>query len=76
MITATRPVRRRTAATVFASGQRRPVIVTVYPDGLIGLRLHRQRREEVLCADVAYKQAVSERVAYERARKRKARGNP
>lgn len=70
---ATKPVRRRTAASVFSSGSRRPVIVTIYPDGLIGLRLHKQRREEVVPADVVYREAVVARVAFERAQKRKAK---
>lgn len=71
---ATKPVRRRTAASVFSSGSRRPVVVTIYPDGVIGLRLHKTRREETMLADVIYRQAVVERVAYERRQKRKAKG--
>lgn len=70
---ATKPVRRQTASTVFSSGARRPVIVSIYPDGLIGLRLHKHRREEFICADVAYKNAVVDRQRYERDVKRKAK---
>lgn len=70
---ATKPVRRITAATVYSAGRRRAVIVTIRPDGLIGLRLFGQRREETLCADVMYAQAVVERVVYEKRMKKKAK---
>ena len=73
MIAATRPVRRRVAAAVFSQGAHRPVIVTIYPDGLIGLRLHRQRREEYADAASVYRQAVISRVTAERAERRKSR---
>lgn len=64
-------VKRVTNATVFSSGARRKVVVTVYPDGTIGLRLLRSRREEYVSADHIYRQAVIERVAFERAQKRR-----
>ena len=66
-------VRRATTASVFSAGKRRPVIVTVYPDGIIGLRLSRSRREECIDAATAYREAVISRVAFERAQKRKAK---
>lgn len=69
-----KPTRRATRATVFSAGQRRAVIVTVYPDGLLGLRLFRQRREETITADQVYRMAVMARVAYERAQRKAAKG--
>jgi hypothetical protein len=63
---------RRTSASVFSRGARRAVIVTVYPDGVLGLRLSRTRREELVAADTVYREAVIARVAIERAQ-RKAR---
>jgi hypothetical protein len=61
---------RRTSAVVFSAGARR-VIVAVYPDGVIGLRLSKLRREEFINADDAYRNAVMLRKANERAAKRK-----
>lgn len=61
---------RRTASTVFSQGARREVIVTVYPNGLIGLRLHKTRKEEIVCADMVYRDAVIDRVAYEKRKKK------
>lgn len=63
---------RRTRATVFSRGAR-PVIVTIYPDGVIGFRLSKQRREEFRFADDCYREAVIARKAQEREAKRKAR---
>jgi hypothetical protein len=58
---------------VTRKGRRRPVIVTVYPDGIIGLRLSKQRREEYVDAASTYRGAVVQRVANEKAAKKKAR---
>lgn len=69
----TRPVKRRTEDTFRDRGQLRRVIVTVYPSGVLGLRLERQRREEELLASTAYSMAVRLRVQAEREAKRKAR---
>jgi len=63
-------VTRLTRATVYSAGQR-AVIVTVYPDGVIGLRLSKLRREEFINADDAYRNAVMQRTANERIAKRK-----
>lgn len=65
-------VTRRTTATVYSRGSR-PVIVTIYPDGIIGLRLSKHRREEYAGAADLYRQAVTTRVRIEREAKRKAR---
>jgi len=64
---------RKTSASVFSAGKRRPVVVAVYPDGIIGLRLLRSRREEFVDAASVYREAVFARVAAERAAKRKAK---
>ncbi len=65
-------VTRRTTATVYSRGTR-PVIVTIYPDGVIGLRLSKHRREEYANASDLYRQSVAARVVSERAAKRKAK---
>ena len=63
-------VARKTDAHVFSRGTRN-VIVTVYPDGQIGLRLSKHRTEEFINAADAYRMAVSARKAAERAAKKK-----
>ena len=63
--------RRKTTAAVFSSGAQRPLYVTIYPDGLIGLRLSKHRREEYADAASIYRQAVISRVAAERAARKK-----
>lgn len=63
-------VTRRTSAVVFSRGSR-PVIVTVYPDGIIGLRLSKHRTEEFAHAADIYRGAVTARVRAEREAKRK-----
>lgn len=68
-----RAVKRRSNATVFSSGKRCAVIVTLYPDGLIGLRLFRHRREEFIDPAAAYREAVAYRAAIDRAKKRAAK---
>jgi hypothetical protein len=64
-------VTRKTEACVFDAGGRRPVVVSIYPDGLIGLRLFKRRREEFVFASDIYRQAVVARVAAARAAKKK-----
>jgi hypothetical protein len=66
-------VTRATSASVFSAGKRKPVIVTLYPDGIIGLRLSRYRKEEYVDAANVYREAVVARVASERAAKRKGK---
>lgn len=65
-------VTRRTGAIVFSRGSRN-VIVSIYPDGVIGLRLSKHRREEYVSASDTYRQAVANRVRNEREAKRKAK---
>jgi hypothetical protein len=66
-------VTRATGASLFSAGKRRTVVVTVYPDGIIGLRLIRHRKEEYVNAADIYRQATMARVSAERAAKRKAK---
>jgi hypothetical protein len=64
-------VARKTEARVFSQGAPRTVIVAIYPDGVIGLRLSKHRREEFVHASDIYRQAVMTRKANERAAKRR-----
>ena len=66
-------VTRTTTASVFSAGKRRHIAVTVYANGIIGLRLVRHRTEEYIDVVTAYRKAVWARMALERAAKRKAR---
>lgn len=65
-------VARKTTARVFSAGAK-AVIVIVYPDGIIGLRLERGRKEEYVEAATLYRQAVVARVRAEKLAKRKKR---
>ena len=71
-------VTRKTEACVFSRGSRVPVYVAIYPDGTLGLRLSKHRREEYLNVADEYRRAVMLRVANERAAKKAKRkkGNP
>jgi hypothetical protein len=66
-------VARKTEARVFSQGAPRTVIVAIYPDGVIGLRLSKHRREEFVHASDVYRQAVMQRMVNERLAKRKAK---
>lgn len=70
----TKPVKRRTEETRRDKGKLRRYVITLYPGGLIGFRLEKTRREELLPVAVAFETAVRLRVADERAKKLKARG--
>ena len=65
-------VARKTEARVFSRGLR-PVFVYTFPDGQIGLRLQGTRTIEYINAADAYRNAVTQRKALERAAKRKGR---
>lgn len=71
-----KPVRRRTGIVRRDRGKMRPIVVTMYPAGTLGLRLLGTRREETIPIEAVYERAVKMRVALEqaeRAAKRKAR---
>jgi len=59
----TRPVRRTTQVIV---ERRRPLVVTLYPRGTIGVRASRLRTEYELPLDVVYELAVRAHVARRR----------
>ena len=52
----------------------RRIVITLYPSGIIGLRLERTRQEERLPLRLAYETAVRARVAFERAQKARRKG--
>jgi hypothetical protein len=66
-------VARKTSASVFSAGKRRPVVVSVFPDGVLGLRLLGTRREFFAFADSVYREAVISTKAAEREKRRKAK---
>lgn len=66
-------VARKVTALVWSQGKHRPVVVAVYPDGVIGYRLLGERREFYRAAAEDYREAVRLTKAAERAAKRKAR---
>ncbi len=70
MTRCTKVVRRES----FASLQGRPIIISIEPPSLIGLRLKGTRRTEYLPADSAYWIAVKARLACEKRDKTKAKG--
>jgi hypothetical protein len=69
-----RKVTRRSEETYRDRSKRRRIVVTLYPTGIIGLRLERTRQEETLPLIHAYETAVRARVAFERAQKAKKKG--
>lgn len=68
-----KPVARVSAETVRDAGKTRPLVITLYPNGTIGLRPQGTRREEVYPLAAVYSLAVKARVAEERAAKSKRR---
>ena len=70
----TRKVTRRSSETYRDRSKMRRIVVTLYPSGVIGLRLEKTRQEETLSLRLAYETAVRARVAFERARKAKRKG--
>lgn len=66
MTSLTKPITRRTENKI----QQRPIVVTLYPGGTIGLRLLKTRHEEILTVEAAYSLAVKQRIARERAEKK------
>jgi len=67
----TRKVTRRSSETYRDRSKMRRIVITLYPTGIIGLRLEKTRQEEMLSLRLAYETAVRTRVAFERARKAK-----
>lgn len=73
--TLSRPVTRRSdESKVRDCGQLRRLVITLYPDGMIGLRPERTRREEIIPLDAVYDLAVKARVRAEKAIKAARKG--
>jgi hypothetical protein len=70
----TRKVTRRSSETYRDRSKMRRIVVTLYPTGVIGLRLEKTRQEETLSLPAAYEMAVRARVAFERSQKAKRKG--
>lgn len=66
----TKPVTRSTDNAIRDGARLRPLVVTLYPGGVIGLRPSKTRREELLTVEAAYSLAIKQRVAKERAEKK------
>lgn len=70
----TRKVTRRSPETYRDRSKLHRIVVTLYPTGVIGLRLEKTHQEETLSLPAAYEMAGRARVAFERARKAKRKG--
>lgn len=68
-----KPVTRRSEVTKRSAGKLLRIVVTMYPDGYLGLRLERSRKEETIALAAVYDIAVKQRVAWERSQKAKAK---
>lgn len=68
-----KPVTRRSEVTKRSAGKLLRICITLYPDGYLGLRLERSRKEETIDLAAVFDIAVKQRVAYERMLKAKAR---
>ena len=66
----TKPVTRRTENEIRYGSKRRPLVITLYPGGTIGLRPSKTRREELLSVEAAYALAIKQRVAKEKTEKK------
>lgn len=64
-----KPVSRKSYTVVRDRGKVRELVVTLYPNGTLGLRPLKTRQEEVLTLESCYSLAVKQRVARERAEK-------
>lgn len=69
----TKQVSRFTDAMVRDRGRLRNIVVTLFPNDTLGLRLAKTRKTEIVTLESIYSLAVKQRVALERAEKRKAR---
>lgn len=69
-----KPVSRVSSETVRDMGKYRRLVVTLFPNGTIGLRPEGTRRTEVYPIDKLYDLALKARVYSERAAKKAAKG--
>lgn len=68
-----KPIKRRTLQERRDRGKYRKLIVTLYPAGMIGLRLEGTRKEETIMIEAVYERAIKMRLAFEKAEKEKRR---
>ena len=66
-------VTRKTTAMIFSAGRGRFLMVSVYPDGIIGVRMMGTRTEYFTRAEDAFRNAVVDALAAKRDAKKKAR---
>ena len=64
-----KPVTRKTNSTVRDRGVVRNLVVTIFPNGAVGLRPERTQQTEIVTLDSIYALAIKQRVARERAEK-------
>ena len=57
---------RKTSTVIRDSGKLRDLIVTLYPNGVLGMRPWMTRREEYISLGACYDKAVKNRVLQER----------
>ncbi len=69
----TKAIRRLSDSSVRDGGRPRRLVVTLYPQGFIGLRQERTRREETVSLEAMYWYAIKSRVAGERLARAKRR---
>lgn len=67
-------VYRETVGGILERGKNRPVIVSIEPPNIIGLRLKGMRKTFYLTAEGCFMQAVKAHVAAEKREKAKAKG--
>lgn len=68
-----KPIRRRSNESVRCAGKPRALVVTLYPNGLIGLRPAGTRREETISIEAVYHRAIRTRVLTEAFERKAAR---
>lgn len=66
-----KPVTRRSEETVRECGKLRRIVITLYPNGTIGLRPEKTRREEILPIEAIYMMAIKARVLAQRTDKKR-----
>jgi len=69
-----KPVYRETAGGVLERGKIRPVIVSIEPPNIVGVRLKGMRTTYYLTSEAIFMQAVKAKVAHTKREKAKAQG--
>lgn len=69
-----KPIRRVSDMSVVRDcGKTRRLVVSLYPNGLVGIRPEKTRREEYVTLEAVYGYAIKARVAKQQAERRKAK---